>query len=104
MKTYFRLALTVIIILSILAIPIPVKASVFPIDLGTLGVNPVMPWESIITIKSWVSARINGNEHAFLWENGVMTDLGALVEWGSSNAFAINDPAGWSVDQFRNRV
>jgi probable HAF family extracellular repeat protein len=38
----------------------------------------------------------DGGAHAFLWENGVMTDLGTLGSGGSSGANAIN-PAGQVV-------
>jgi probable HAF family extracellular repeat protein len=46
-----------------------------------------------------MASTASGRSRAFLWQNGVMTDLGSLREQGSSDAVDINDRGqvvGWS--------
>src|SRR5262249_42885212 len=61
-------------------------------DLGTLGGTYSRPWG--ITDAGQVvgeSYTATGSDHAFLWQNGVMTDLGTPQSGkGSSIAYAMN--------------
>jgi probable HAF family extracellular repeat protein len=64
-------------------------------DLGTLGGKSSVAYAispSGLVVGS--SFTRDGLSHAFLWQNGVMTDLGSLG--GTSHAQAVNR-AGWVV-------
>ena len=77
------------------------EVTISPIDLGTLGGDGSVA--HAINNRGQV---VGGGEmasryyHAFLWQDGVMTDLGTLEGDDSSGATAINDHGqvvGWSV-------
>jgi probable HAF family extracellular repeat protein len=60
-------------------------------DLGTLGGN--YSWASKINNNGQITGAARtpaGPMHAFLWDSGVMTDLGTLDGWESSEGLAIN--------------
>ena len=74
------------------------------VDLGTLG--GVFSVAHDINKRGQIVGRASlpsGEQHAFLWENGAMQDLGTLPGGHFSEAFGINDRgqiAGWSdLDQ-----
>ena len=62
-------------------------------DLGHLGGTFRSTAERINDkghVAGW-SSTSDGNIHAFFWQNGVMTDLGGLVDGGSSYGIGINE-------------
>ena len=67
--------------------------SPFTTDLGTLGgINSEAFW---ISDSALVAGRADfssqsANHHAFLWKNGVMTDLGVVEPWPCSTAYSAN--------------
>jgi len=62
------------------------------IDLGTLGgKNCLVTGLSASGCVIGASHTSEGEQHAFLWKNGVMTDLGTLPGGKQSQANAIND-------------
>ena len=66
--------------------------SYFAVDLGTLNggnfsvATAINPTGKVVGWSSLVGGRADGQLHAFLWEDGVMTDLGTL---GGSQAEAL---------------
>ena len=46
----------------------------------------------IVGISYYVDPPYSGL-HAFLWQDGIMTDLGSLIEGAASKAYDINDSA-----------
>jgi probable HAF family extracellular repeat protein len=62
-------------------------------DLGTLGGNNSQGWwvsdSGLVVGRADISPQ-STNHHAFLWKNGVMTDLGTLGPCLNSTAFAVN--------------
>lgn len=66
------------------------------IDLGTLGgglssANDVNNSNQIVGYSKMFSSPNESIYHAFLWENGIMQDLGTLDSTSNSSANAIND-------------
>ena len=88
MKNNFAIALSLIVIMivSLIATPSPAGAAYTLIDLGTLGGSG--SGASAINEAGQVigTSYLPGDteQHAFVWENGVMTDLGTL---GGSNSY-----------------
>jgi probable HAF family extracellular repeat protein len=75
-------------------------------NLGTAINNrgQVVGW-SDLPGDAFVNGTLTGTTHAFLWQNGVITDLGTLPGDTSSYAYGINDPGqvvGQSCDQNGN--
>jgi probable HAF family extracellular repeat protein len=71
-------------------------------DLGTLGGPETSP--AAINASGAVvgtSTRPDGKQHAFLWEHGVMTDLGTLPGDDASIAHAISDAGQVVGESFR---
>lgn len=68
------------------------------IDLGTLGGTASNGYGGVNN-RGWVTgdANLSGDqtEHAFLWRDGIMTDLGTLGGLNSSTAFPIKDDRGF---------
>lgn len=65
------------------------------VDLGTLGATYTSSSASAVNASGQVvgtsSTAVSGYNHAFLWQNGVMTDLGTLANAARSVASDIND-------------
>jgi len=70
------------------------------INLGTLGGSASNGYGSV-NARGWVTGDANlpgdQNEHAFLWRNGVMTDLGTLGGPNSSVSWPVKDDIGLIV-------
>jgi probable HAF family extracellular repeat protein len=70
------------------------------INLGTLGGTASNGYGSV-NDRGWVTGDANlpgdQNEHAFLWRNGVMTDLGTLGGPNSSVSWPVKDDIGLVV-------
>ena len=93
----------VLVSVTLLGLPSPsAAASTYTaVDLGTLG--GVFSVAHDINKRGQVVGRASlpsGQQHAFLWEDGVMRDLGTLPGGNSSEAYGINDRGqviGWST-------
>jgi probable HAF family extracellular repeat protein len=76
------------------------------VDLGTMGRSAVTSWATDVNRQGQVVGQIGIDSelfHPFLWQDGVMTDLGSLPDpyGGSGVAEGINDRGeivGWSGD------
>ena len=87
--------LFVILLLSTLTFPKNIFASSQFTDLGSLGgqssqAHAINDNEQIVG-ESFTTSNLPSLTHAFLWENGVMTDLGTLPGFNESQAFDINN-------------
>lgn len=72
--------------------PLAASAQYAPVDLGTLGGH--FSFAHAINDRGQVVGRAatsSGQQHAFLWDKGVMQDLGTLPGGSFSDAYAIND-------------
>ena len=96
----------VLLILCAVAVLFPATAAAqfTAVDLGTLGGG--FSWAHAVNNRGQVvgrSATASGAHHAFIWEAGVMRDLGTLPGGSYSEALSINDGGqvvGWgSIDE-----
>jgi len=63
-------------------------------DLGVVGANPSQPGQPLVIANNgWVSgaAGVGAAEHAVLWRNGEMTDIGNPGLGGNSMAYGVNE-------------
>lgn len=95
MQFYFRSTLSALVLASSLAVSPALAQSPTQyqiIDLGTLG--GTQSFARSINNQGQITgnARTSGNQlHAFLWENGVMTDLATLPGHSFSRGYSINE-------------